>query len=307
MSFQLIKLHRQLLINTCGFILLTLILTFSIGSFKSTSQIEISDILGEGGIALISLIWIIAILISRPAGRVTRLLVYGLLFLHISLLLDLLDEFLIYPANHTWLTAYESIPAPIGMILMSIALYHWHNEQIMLNQQLQNRERYYREHALSDYVTGLYSAQYMHTQIQMELARSNNSSRFCLLMVDVDNFDYFVRQFGDTKADRLLREIANLILMNLRTTDLACRYSGDRFIILLPDTHYGEAIQISYQLETAINALAFKPEKNAQAFYHRASISLADSKNVENLNDLYHVLNSQMAIIKQDKSQGRVA
>jgi len=54
----------------------------------------------------------------------------------------------------------------------------------------------------------------------------------------VVNFSFVNRQYGIVEGDRILREIAHLLLMNIRKTDLVCRYAGDRFVILLPNIFY---------------------------------------------------------------------
>jgi len=143
--------------------------TFQTGQLKHATQIDFFDIAGEGGITLMTLVWIFFILISRPADKVINLLFTGLTLTHVSMLLDFIDEFLIYPDNNTWITTIESLLAPIGMIIMSFALYLWHQEQMTINTQLRNTEKYYRDHSLTDYVTGLYSAKYMKSQLQREI------------------------------------------------------------------------------------------------------------------------------------------
>ncbi|AWB66400.1 GGDEF domain-containing protein [Saccharobesus litoralis] len=300
MNFELLRHHNKLISAVIAMIAMTLTITLLQGEPKLKSEIEWLDIVGEGGIALISLMWIFFILISRPAGMVTTMLVTGLLFVHCSLLLDLIDEFLHYPHRQFWLLAYESLPAPIGMILMTFGLYHWHKEQLEVNQQLRRRERVYREHGLIDYITGLYSADYMMAQVQQELRQLTEYStrNFSLLMLDIDAFDTFVRQHGDVQADRFLREVSELILINIRTSDLACRYAGDRFIVLLPQTSLTDAQQIAQQLQQAIAHFAFKPEKSARAVYQNMSVSVAPADANSSLDSLMAELNQQMENIK---------
>ena len=315
MNFYLLRLHRHTLFYCVLGIILTITLTFSVGDLKPFSSFDWPDLLGEGGIAAITLIWIFFILISRPTGRVTNLLVTGLMLLHISMLLDLLDEFLVYPAEQAWLTAYEAAPAPIGMVMMTIALFQWHKEQLVLNSQLNRRERDIREHSRSDFVTGLYSADYMLHQIQQELELScSKQQHFCLLMLDIDNFDRFVRQYGDPNADRLLREVASLLLMNIRVGDLACRYAGDRFIVLLPNTRYCDAIKLADQIEGSISHLAFKPDLSVNSenilskpVYHSVSTSVADSCYLPDAELLLNQLNVEMEAIKARKAERKVA
>lgn len=117
-------------------------------------------------------------------------------------------------------------------------------------------------------------------------------------MVDIDHFDRFIRTWGDQQGDRFLREISDLMLMNIRLSDLACRYAGDRFIILLPDSGPHGAEQIARQLKQAVQHLAFKPENTTQAVYQSVSISLCHSHPQLSAQALINELNQKMHQIK---------
>ncbi|MCY7296312.1 GGDEF domain-containing protein [Alteromonas sp. a30] len=301
MNFNLLRLHSKLIVFNLVLLSLALFMTWFTGEAKLTQHIDWLDVTGEGGTALMVFIWIFFVLISRPAGRVTNLLVVGLGFLHTSLQLDLLDEFFNQKPQYEWLRAYESIPAPIGMIILTLGLYHWHREQLSMNAQLLRRERVYREHGLIDYITGLYSAEYMAQQIQTELdaVQQQSKTHFSVLMLDIDQFDTFVRHYGDAQGDRFLRELSELMLMNIRETDLACRYAGDRFIIILPETTLPEAEHISQQLQQSVAHLAFKPARSHEAVYQHISVSACSSESCSSVAALLSTLNLQMESIKQ--------
>lgn len=307
MNFKLLKLHSKLLSLVLVFITVTIVFVSTIGELKPASEFEWSDTLGEGGITLMTLVWIFFTLISRPAGKVTVLLIIGLLFMHVSMLLDLLDEFYRYPENHAWLTAYESVPAPIGMILLSIGLYHWHKEQLRVNEQLRTRERVYREHGLMDYITGLYSAEYMKQQIQQELTAIASQSggqqkaAFSLLMLDIDEFDSFNLRYGDVRGDQFLREISELIMYELRATDLVSRYAGDRFIVLLPETSLEDATQTAEELTQALEARSFQPLEQGSSFNCKVSICAQLAQSDSQADNLLSQLNEKMESMKLNK------
>jgi diguanylate cyclase (GGDEF)-like protein len=256
MNFNLLKHHSALILLLFIMIVATVSNSLIIGTPKASVEIEWTDALGEGGIALITLVWIFFTLISRPPGTVTSLLVVGLLFMHVSLLLDVMDEFLRYPEQHAWLTAYESIPAPIGMIFLSIGLFHWHKEQLMVNEQLRKREQIHRQHSLIDPITGLYNADYMTLQL---LQRAKLDEPTVVVMIDIDDFDSVVRSYGDERCDQLLAEVSELLLLAIGPSDLACRYAGDRFILLLTHTSLQGREKISENIVTDIERRRFQP------------------------------------------------
>jgi diguanylate cyclase (GGDEF)-like protein len=300
MNLAFLKFHRHLFTILLAVIISVILVTTTLGERKALSTIDIFDAFGEGGITLMILVWIFFTLISRPAGKVTNLLFMGLTLTHVSMLLDFIDEFLVYPDNNTWLTTFESLPAPIGMIIMSIALYQWHQEQMTINTQLRKTERYYRDHSLTDYITSLYSAKYMKTQLQREIiyAKKHQQS-FALMLIDIRRFDLFNRQYGDKQGDRLLREIAQVILINLRDEDLACRYASDRFIILMPNTLVTTAEEIAMHIEQSVANLAFKVGRSAHAKYQHVTSCVMSVDGQDNDLQVLDKLNHLMEIAKE--------
>lgn len=300
MNFTYLSLHRHLFVYL--FISLAIVCSgaFFIGELKPNTELDWLDAAGEGGITLMTLIWIFFTLVSRPAGRVTNLLFIGLLFTHISMLLDFLDEFLRYPEHHEWLTTIESLPAPIGMIMMSIALFHWHQEQTAINNQLRRTERFYREHSLTDFTTGLYSADYMKNQIRLEINHAKNQqSSFSLMMFDIRQFAQFNQHYGYKHGDTLLREVAHIIQMNIRDDDLACRYASDRFIVLMPNTSQKTAVEIAQQTKQAIEHLAYKHDNTSQAVYLDVTSCSNQYRGWHSYDEVLQDINTQLSDAKQ--------
>ena len=259
--------HTWWLAFTVSIVAIAISLALFLGNPKQRADISGLDIVGEGSIVLLTLAWILAALASRPPGKVTSLLVFGLGFFLFSATLDFLDEFLRYPDDAHWISMIESYPAAVGMVVMTAALYQWHLEQRALNLQLRRREWDYRDHDKIDPITQLYRAEYWKEQIQ-KLQQFNKSA--VLAIIDINNFSLFNQQYGYTEGDRYLHEIAQLLVMNLRQHDLACRYAGDRFAILLPDVSPTQADIIIDEIKASIQHLAFRHQLNTNAIYTSA-------------------------------------
>ena len=271
MDFLFLKRHYKIV--AAIFITVAALLTavFTQGQLKSGQTTDWLDVLGEGGIFVMTAVWLFFLLASRPAGKVTYLLSIGLTCFLCSSLLDLTDEFVSYPSKEFWLYWIESLPALVGMVLMTWGLYQWHHEQLKLHKQLSRREAFYREHSQIDYITQLYSADYMRDHLSQLIAEQQS---YALAMLDIRNFADFNRSYSTQDGDRLLREVADLIVMNLRTADLACRYAGDRFIIVMPNTGLAEAQEVCEQIQQAVKSLAFKPNGNNKAVYHKIATAV---------------------------------
>lgn len=240
MKFQprFLHIHKWLLL--VFFTLLAILLTLVTAKLRPLSEVDWLDCIAEGGIALMALIWIAVTLFTRPKGLVTNLLFAGLCAMYLTMLWDFLDELVVYTPRY--LTSFEAIPACIGMILMSIAAYYWYQEQTIVNQTLLKKERFYRDHSMTDFVTGLYSLEYMQSQVRHEqqLLQSCNQP-FALTLFDVCDFAQFSRQHGNEKSNQLLRDIADMLSLSMRTSDVLCRFAADKFVVLHSHTKQHQA------------------------------------------------------------------
>lgn len=253
--------HTRTLIGLVLLANLVVLINLASGNPKPWQELVWLDIAGEGGAALLSLLWIALILRSRPGGRVTRMLVAGLSGIFLAYWQDVLDEFIQLPATVMWDHWIESGAMPAGMIMLTLGIYHWHREQQAISSQLEKRERIFREHRSFDGLTPLAGAPYLREQLAMELQRHDQP--LTLVMLDVHCFDHTRRLLGHNDSDRLLRELSELILLNLRQQDLLCRYAGDRFAVVLPGTARPEAATLVQELKGAASHFAFKTRRGA--------------------------------------------
>ena len=214
-----------------------LLLHLGAGDLKPMSDWVWLDILGEGGSALLCLVWLGLVLKSRPAGRVTNFLALGLGLVFLSWWVDALDEFILLPDSISWDHWLESAPMPLGLVLLTLGIYHWHREQLAISAQMEKRERLFREHLLFDKLTPLNTADYLRRQLQQSLAEARAEQQpLSLVILDLDDFSQINRLHGHAEGDRVLQALTQLLLLNLRHRDLLCRLAGDRFVVLLPNT-----------------------------------------------------------------------
>ena len=291
MDFSLLTRHRGLLAFVMLVLGLALTLCVTNGQLKDIAEVEWLDVVGEGSICLLTLCWITAVMISRPPGKVTALLVAGLSFFNFSAMLDVFDEFTFYSDAAHWLSVVESIPAAMGMIVMSMALYWWHQEQLALNKQLQRREMWYRAHDQIDVITQLYRADYWRARA-MELQEQGVNA--AVVVLDINDFSQFNLRYGHAEGDRFLKEISQLIVMNLRAVDLACRYAGDRFVILMPEIAANEAREFALQLECSIRNVAFRSGGQTTAIFHSVRSVSAQLQQQVTLAEMMAGLNRQL-------------
>lgn len=278
-------------------------LTLAFGTAKSFSEWQWLDIVGEGGTALFMLFWLVLVLKSRPTGRVTNYLSIGLSCMFLSWWMDVLDEFVRLPKHINWDHWLESGPMPIGMVLLTIGLYHWHREQQAINQQMEKRERVFREHRLFDKLTPLGGADYLKRQISDCLTQSLEQQQpLSLLALDIDDFAAINQQFGHPEGDAVLQALSHLLLLNLRRQDLLCRLAGDRFVVILPNTGESQARLLALELQQAVQGLAHKTRQQGERIYLCASTAVVMAVN-EAPDELLKRLNLGLARAKPPRRQ----
>lgn len=277
-----------------------LILHLLMGDMKPAVEWDWLDIAGEGGSALLLLLWACLLLKSRPAGRVTNLLFLGLACLFFSLFMDSVDEFVALPDAITWDGWLESGPMPIGFVLLTLGIFHWHREQLAINEQMRNRERVFREHRQFDKLTPLGDANYLRTQLQLALGEAADEQQpLSLIMLDMDGFSRVNRGYGYAEGDRLLQVLTQLMLLNLRQHDLLCRLAGDRFVVILPHTVERQAQVQATELSEAVRSLAYKSSRHGERMDLTATVVALMARG-EDSEALLQRLNVTMARAKQN-------
>ena len=125
----------------------------------------------------------------------------------------------------------------------------------MAMANLQLREQL-RQQSIRDPLTGLFNRRYLEETMERELARSVRSGQpLAVVAIDVDHFKRFNDTHGHEAGDHVLVELARLIRESIRTTDIACRYGGEEFVLLLPDSPPSIAFERAEILRTLVSAL----------------------------------------------------
>ena len=103
--------------------------------------------------------------------------------------------------------------------------------------------------AITDSLTGLYTRRYFSERFHEEIQRVKvKKISLCFLMIDVDRFKVFNDTHGHLTGDKVLKEVAKIIKENIREIDIAGRYGGEEFCVVLPDTETPGALQVAERM-----------------------------------------------------------
>jgi diguanylate cyclase (GGDEF)-like protein len=113
-----------------------------------------------------------------------------------------------------------------------------------------------RQQAIRDPLTGLYNRRYLEETLTRELNRAKRLNiPLCVSMLDIDHFKVINDTLGHTAGDALLRQLGHTLRENLRSSDIACRYGGDEFVLIMPDSSLDDTRRRLQQILELVKAL----------------------------------------------------
>lgn len=161
------------------------------------------------------------------------------------------------------------------------------------------------ELALTDDLTKLFNTRYLNRTIDMEIQRSNrHHSSISLIFIDIDYFKDVNDQYGHLVGSKMLVEMGQLILKNLRSIDIVARYGGDEFVVVLPQTSAKSAIQIAERIRASVEQNVFL-KKEGYSLKVTASFGIASyPENAKSKEELLRLADEAMYKVKYTTRNG---
>lgn len=142
--------------------------------------------------------------------------------------------------------------------------------------------------ALSDALTGLPNRRFAMERLEQEwtLAKRGDRTLSCL-MVDVDHFKSVNDRFGHQVGDDALKLVADTLRRAARTQDVVCRYGGEEFLVICPDTDAQAAVQCAERLRTNVATQGLRLQEGGE---HKMTVSIGVAEKNEAISTLEALL-----------------
>jgi diguanylate cyclase (GGDEF)-like protein len=138
-----------------------------------------------------------------------------------------------------------------GLVLSAVM-----QERSRTLSELRSALRNLHTQAVTDSLTRLLNRRYLAEFLPREVIRARRKGdSLAVLMIDLDHFKRFNDSFGHDAGDLVLKEVAQLLMGHIRGSDIACRYGGEEFVLVLPDTTLEGARRRAEEIGAAVKEL----------------------------------------------------
>jgi two-component system cell cycle response regulator len=163
------------------------------------------------------------------------------------------------------------------------------SDRSRMQRELKNKLRFALEYSAHDALTGLYNRRYFERRLREESAHAKRHKRpFSIILIDIDHFKLVNDSYGHEDGDRVLCHVAELLGGSLREDDIACRFGGEEFVILLRATPGPAARVVANRIRASVAGegitLGAKDEMRHVTF--SAGVAAADERNNYNVESI---------------------
>jgi diguanylate cyclase (GGDEF)-like protein len=160
-----------------------------------------------------------------------------------------------------------------------------------------------REQSIRDPLTGLFNRRYMEEALKQHLSRvTRHLHPLGVIMLDIDHFKRINDAYGHGAGDALLRELGRLFKTHVRVEDIACRYGGEEFVLIMPDASLEAAQQRAEYLRQAVKKLQVQHDGQS---HEGITVSLGVAAYPEHGRTQDSVLRAADAALYDAKRKGR--
>lgn len=157
----------------------------------------------------------------------------------------------------------------------------------------------------TDALTGLFNFRFFNETLQLEMERTRRGTQpLSMILLDIDHFKKFNDQWGHDIGNQALKHVASLIKLAVRKLDFPCRFGGEEFVILLPNTDLRQAVNVAERLREMIATTALENVANSDPLFLTASLGV--DQFLASLSETSEAFTKRVdSLLYQAKSKGR--
>lgn len=131
--------------------------------------------------------------------------------------------------------------------------------------------------ALTDALTGLYNRYYLNAHLgNMIKHATKNGKNLAIMIMDMDHFKQVNDTYGHDAGDMVLKQLADIIIRAARSTDLAARFGGEEFVVLMPETDPASALGAANRIREIVENTDFSISNDGRTIKRTVSIGVAN-------------------------------
>lgn len=170
----------------------------------------------------------------------------------------------------------------------------------MLQDELKKSNDLLKRLSNTDHLTQLYNRRYMMEVLEREFQRSQRkASPISMVIMDIDHFKRVNDQYGHQNGDLVLSTIARLAREDRRSYDVAVRYGGEEFVLVLPETSHDEATMVAERLREKVLQISFSGELRELRVTISMGVATYPASNLATIEDLIREADAALYRAKQ--------
>jgi diguanylate cyclase (GGDEF)-like protein len=191
----------------------------------------------------------------------------------------------------------QLLTASTALLMLAGTLVVWD-----LAREVQRVNARWRDLSLTDELTGIYNRRYCDRRVREEVARARRHAHpLALLLLDLDRFKTINDRHGHAVGDAVLRRLASVITRNSRAETGICRYGGDEFAIVLPETPRAGALIYAERIRATVEVSVF-PKNEPVTISIGLGVFPDDAETME---DLFKAADTSLYVAK-DRGRNQV-
>jgi two-component system cell cycle response regulator len=170
-----------------------------------------------------------------------------------------------------------------------------------LQDNLKEQNHKLEELSNTDPLTQLANRRFLMQFLEREFPRSERGHhQLSLVMADIDHFKKINDTYGHQQGDLVLKAVAGTFLKELREYDLAARFGGEEFALVLPETDLKDATRVATRIREVIAAMSFEEPLQELKMTISLGVVTCPTKEVTNINDLIRIADDALYTAKRE-------